>query len=65
MFLADIISAPKNVLNYLDLHFLQAFRADLVSGRFQFDELAARESHCSSAQRGGDLGEFGLVLKYN
>jgi hypothetical protein len=45
---------------------LQAFRQQLVSGEPSPDELAARfaelagqESHCSSARRGGDLGDFG------
>ena len=38
---------------------IQQFREDLTSGRADFSELAARESHCSSAKRGGDLGEFG------
>jgi peptidyl-prolyl cis-trans isomerase NIMA-interacting 1 len=30
-----------------------------VSGKKSFEEIAARESDCSSAHRGGDLGEFG------
>jgi hypothetical protein len=44
----------------------QAFREHLVSGEpaaaelaARFAELAGQESHCSSARRGGDLGEFG------
>ncbi|CAK0786932.1 Peptidyl-prolyl cis-trans isomerase NIMA-interacting protein 1 [Coccomyxa viridis] len=36
-----------------------AFRHDLLSGKAAFADLASRESHCSSARRGGDLGEFG------
>jgi len=35
------------------------FRQQLTSGRADFDSLATKESHCSSAKRGGDLGEFG------
>ena len=38
---------------------IQAFRELLVSGQASFADLAGRESHCSSAKRGGDLGEFG------
>lgn len=37
----------------------QGFRERLVRGEVTFAELASKESHCSSAQRGGDLGEFG------
>jgi hypothetical protein len=39
----------------------QGFRARLVADEAQFAALAAQESHCSSARRGGDLGEFGCV----
>eukprot|EP00878_Enallax_costatus_P001679 GHUV01001833.1.p1 GENE.GHUV01001833.1~~GHUV01001833.1.p1 ORF type:complete len:263 (+),score=68.97 GHUV01001833.1:250-1038(+) len=38
---------------------IQAFRQRLVSGDADFAALASQESHCSSARRGGDLGEFG------
>ena len=38
---------------------IQAFRTQLAFGKADFTELAGRESHCSSAKRGGDLGEFG------
>lgn len=37
----------------------QDFRRRIVAGEVSFADLAARESHCSSARRGGDLGEFG------
>ena len=37
----------------------QAFQGQLARGEVTFAELAGKESHCSSAQRGGDLGEFG------
>ncbi len=37
----------------------QAFHGQLVRGEVDFATLASRESHCSSAKRGGDLGEFG------
>lgn len=35
------------------------FRERIVSGQAHFADIAAKESHCSSAKRGGDLGEFG------
>lgn len=38
---------------------VQAFRERIVQGQVDFGTLATTESHCSSAQRGGDLGEFG------
>eukprot|EP00775_Hariotina_reticulata_P002538 gene2538-2840_t len=41
------------------LDMIQAFREQIASGAVTFADLAARESHCSSARRGGDLGEFG------
>ena len=41
------------------LAMIEEFRRRLVAGEASFSELAARESHCSSARNGGDLGEFG------
>jgi hypothetical protein len=41
------------------LEMIKGFHDQLVRGEVTFDALAAKESHCSSAQRGGDLGEFG------
>lgn len=41
------------------LAMIEAFREQLTSGQAEFADLASRESHCSSAQRGGDLGWFG------
>ncbi|CAL8464890.1 g4425 [Coccomyxa elongata] len=38
---------------------IRGFRDAITSGRADFAQLAAAESHCSSARRGGDLGEFG------
>ena len=38
---------------------IQDFREQIVSGQTDFATLAKAESHCSSASRGGDLGEFG------
>ncbi|KAL3155763.1 hypothetical protein ABBQ32_012780 [Trebouxia sp. C0010 RCD-2024] len=38
---------------------IQHFQQQLTSGQADFASLASRESHCSSAKRGGDLGEFG------
>lgn len=38
---------------------IQGFRQQLTGGQAQFAQLAGEESHCSSARRGGDLGEFG------
>ncbi|GFR47805.1 hypothetical protein Agub_g9581 [Astrephomene gubernaculifera] len=41
------------------LAMIQRFHEQLVRGEVDFASLASRESHCSSAKRGGDLGEFG------
>ncbi|GBF97346.1 hypothetical protein Rsub_10993 [Raphidocelis subcapitata] len=48
------------------LALIEAFRSQLVAGQpspddlaHRFAELAAVESHCNSAKRGGDLGFFG------
>lgn len=38
---------------------IQQFQQQLTSGQADFASLATQESHCSSAKRGGDLGEFG------
>lgn len=38
---------------------IEAFREQIDSGAVVFATLASAESHCSSARRGGDLGEFG------
>ncbi|XP_019172393.1 PREDICTED: peptidyl-prolyl cis-trans isomerase Pin1 [Ipomoea nil] len=38
---------------------LKALRDDIVSGKADFNDVAARYSDCSSAKRGGDLGPFG------
>ena len=38
---------------------IQQFHQQLTSGQADFATLASQESHCSSAKRGGDLGEFG------
>lgn len=35
------------------------FRDQITSGQASFAELASKESDCSSAKRGGDLGLFG------
>ena len=35
------------------------FREQIASGKVGFAELASKESDCSSAKRGGDLGPFG------
>ena len=37
---------------------LDGFAARLAAGE-SFADIAAAESHCSSAKRGGDLGPFG------
>jgi NIMA-interacting peptidyl-prolyl cis-trans isomerase 1 len=41
------------------LAMVRAYRERIASGQVTFAELAATESHCSSAKRGGDLGPFG------
>lgn len=38
---------------------IKHFREQIMSGKVSFEDLAARESHCNSARRGGDLGDFG------
>jgi len=40
------------------LELLEGYRAQIVSGEKSFGELAAAYSDCSSAKRGGDLGQF-------
>ncbi|ORX71139.1 peptidyl-prolyl cis-trans isomerase NIMA-interacting 1-like protein [Linderina pennispora] len=37
---------------------VEQFREQIASGQVQFADLAAKESDCSSARRGGDLGWF-------
>ena len=41
------------------LAMIQAFQQQLANDQAEFGALAAVESHCSSAKRGGDLGWFG------
>mmetsp|Transcript_17906 Transcript_17906/g.45892 ORF Transcript_17906/g.45892 Transcript_17906/m.45892 type:complete len:112 (+) Transcript_17906:125-460(+) len=41
------------------LEMIKEFRKQLVDGRVEFAALASKESHCGSAQAGGDLGPFG------
>ncbi|KMZ64206.1 Peptidyl-prolyl cis-trans isomerase Pin1 [Zostera marina] len=38
---------------------LLMLKADIVSGKARFEDVASRYSDCSSAKRGGDLGSFG------
>ncbi|EIE20611.1 parvulin-type peptidyl-prolyl cis-trans isomerase [Coccomyxa subellipsoidea C-169] len=38
---------------------IRGFQQQLADGSADFATLATAESHCSSARRGGDLGEFG------
>lgn len=37
---------------------IENFHQQLTSGEADFATLASKESHCSSAKRGGDLGKF-------
>lgn len=37
---------------------LKSLHDDIVSGKFKFDDVATRFSDCSSAKRGGDLGQL-------
>ena len=37
---------------------IENFHQQLTSGESDFATLASKESHCSSAKRGGDLGKF-------
>lgn len=41
------------------LRMIRTYRDCIMSGQATFEELAATESHCGSAKRGGDLGPFG------
>jgi peptidyl-prolyl cis-trans isomerase NIMA-interacting 1 len=41
------------------LSILAGHAAAIAEGRAAFDDLASRESDCSSARQGGDLGHFG------
>lgn len=41
------------------MQMVSSFRQQILSGQASFHDLASKESHCSSAKRGGDLGEFG------
>ena len=53
---------PKKWRLYLQeeaLAKIQQFHQQLTSGQADFKTLASQESHCSSAKRGGDLGDFG------
>ena len=45
---------------------LLAFREEIASGRVDFAALASEESDCSSAKKGGDLGEipFGRTMYF-
>eukprot|EP00891_Asterochloris_glomerata_P008641 jgi/Astpho2/8641/Aster-05116 len=40
------------------LQMIENFHQQLTSGEADFTTLASKESHCSSAKRGGDLGKF-------
>lgn len=56
------VFTPKNWYLYLQeeaLAKIQQFHQQLTSGQADFKTLASQESHCSSAKRGGDLGDFG------
>lgn len=41
------------------LTMIQQFRQQIIEGTATFEEIAGKESHCSSYKRGGDLGFFG------
>lgn len=48
------------------LAMIEEFHASLVTGdpgtlQQRFADLASSESHCSSAKKGGDLGQFGCL----
>jgi NIMA-interacting peptidyl-prolyl cis-trans isomerase 1 len=51
---ATITRSPEEALAKIS-----AIREAIVSGKESFEEIAARESDCSSAKRMGDLGFFG------
>lgn len=43
---------------------LKSIRDDIVSGKAKFDDIATRLSDCSSAKRGGDLGQLLLFFSF-
>ncbi|KAE9597871.1 hypothetical protein Lal_00029619 [Lupinus albus] len=49
----------KNTTRESAVSQIKLLRDDIVSGKVQFEDVAARYSDCSSAKRGGDLGPFG------
>lgn len=48
----------KNTTREAAVSQLKALRDDIVSGKATFEDVASRFSDCSSAKRGGDLGQF-------
>eukprot|EP00051_Salpingoeca_urceolata_P010809 m.132859 g.132859 ORF g.132859 m.132859 type:complete len:188 (+) comp16865_c1_seq2:125-688(+) len=51
----DVITRSKEDA----LERIKAIRKDIASGSVEFADVARKESDCSSAKRGGDLGFFG------
>lgn len=51
----DVITRTKEEA----IEIIKGIRADIISGKNDFAEVAKTESDCSSAKRGGDLGMFG------
>ena len=46
-------------LKMINTYLLTGYRDEIVSGETTLQELASKESDCSSARKGGDLGFFG------
>lgn len=50
----------KNTSRDSAVAILKAMQNDIVSGKATFEDIASRYSDCSSAKRGGDLGQYSL-----
>lgn len=38
---------------------IKKYEQEIQAGKVSFEDVAKKESHCNSAKRGGDLGDFG------
>lgn len=58
----QVTRSPEEALSMIQAFHAQLFVGDPQSLPQRFAELASKESHCSSAKRGGDLGTFKCAL---
>lgn len=54
----------KNTTRESAVSQLNDLRNDIVSGKANFEDVASRFSDCSSAKRGGDLGQFATLFPF-